>query len=603
MEIVKFYANERAGLPDFKAATGSLTLGDQLRETRGIILPDGRTTGQALAGGRILSGFGFSGNPVAAQQATIIRGNAVVPFWDEETGQVTFGLLLSGEGDTSKILDFSTSGAGSWAVYIRFTYASSTFENRVFWDADGAPAAEYIDNVATRRSAQWEAVFQDAAAAPPGVGEYVKIWVITTDATAGGTITAITDFRHFFFEGSPHASDGPYEPEWGDGSNDRVDDRTLDPVGDFHDWVQAVRRQLADIIGDASGDHRWQKIPAIELLSLNVEHWSESESGSGTPGWHKQVSIGPTGEVHRLSSIDQDTMELEISNNPDSPVVQINVDDGAGLSTIHMHPRGAGSLLTNGDDARRDIGDGGGGNPDFRETLSKVALDSYNYRIQLHGDVAIDLDGGSAAAQQRVGFLGQVQAAEEFRITPTKLTQTLMVPLQLMSNLGAGGWGYDEVLPGGAGRLTINGTAALRYCSMEMVLPHNAIISYIQVLWAQDLAGTGVNAGVRLWAKKHRVAQNTVGIIGGGTGSPTSIVNIKTAAQYEEHLLSSGGAASPYRRVQRYTCDEATANRTFDQTQDKLVITLESVDDAARTESVYWIMVAYAIDYVSPPLT
>lgn len=588
LDLIRWKANERVGLPD-QDAMSELVLEEMIRANRDEMLPTTITP-------KVFGGFGLSGyTPIGTLGvATLAQGRAIVKLQKDQA--LSHGFLLGLQAPTSYQLDFTAAGNDTYNVYVRAVYSDATFENRVFWNP--GTSAEFVDYTATRRIVTWEVTYQSQSAASPAP-EWMLVWEITV---VSNLITAVNDVRQFYFEGNP---DTTYDHEWGDGANDRDNDRALYGVKDRWTWDEAIRRQLADIIGDASGAHRWQKAPPIELLSLNVEHWSESESASGTPGWHKQVTVGPTGASHRLSSIDQDTVEVELSDQPDSPVFQMHADDGASNSNIAWKPRGAGALLTNGDDASRDIGDGGGGNPDFRETLTKIAADQYQYQLQLHGEVQVQMDCGSGIAQHRTYLRGQVQAGEEYRIQDgaLPLTAILQVPLQILNNQGAGAWGYDEVLPGGAGRLTVAAAAAQIFTSCELVLPHLAVITTIRILWAQAVTGTGVNAGIRLWAKKHRIAQTTVGIIGGGTGAPTSIVPLKTALQYEEHLTSSGGAASPYRRVQEFTCDETVANRTFDLTQDKLVITLESPDDVGVGAcSVYWIMVQYGIDYVSPPL-
>lgn len=598
MDLPNWLSLERVGRPDFRAATGQLVLGDFIRHIRNLFLPTGRATQTPNYDARLISGFSWTTALVGAGTVrTLNRGSGLFPYLDLNDNTVKHAILLADEGLESIQVDFaSATDAVAQAVYVRFVLSAANFANRVFWNPSGAPAQEYVDNIATRLTPAWEVIFQDAAAASPG-SEYVKLYEVTK---AAGAITVGVDYRHFFFEGSANPTD-TYDPEWGDGANDRNSDRALYGINDLHKILQAIRRQLADIIGDPFGDHEWQKVPGIELLSLALEHYSESEAATGTPGQHKTLTVGPLNQTHEMSSIDQDNWGVQMQDQPDNALLQHHADDGAGQSEIIWTPRGPSAELTNLDRFRREVGQGV--TADFREELIRNAADDYNYELLLHGQTHVQFVGGSAAAQKASFLEGQVSSGEEYRVSGTQQTEPLQVPLQMLNNQGAGAWGYDEVLPGGAGRLTVASAASGKYTSCEIVLPHNAILVTIRVLWAQGSAGGGVRAGTRLYALRHRIAQNTVGIIGGGTGSPTTITSLNLALDYIEHSLSGGGAATPYRRVEEFTADVATANRTFDMAQDKLVLTLESPDDAGAIAcSIYWIMVNYVIDYVSPPL-
>jgi hypothetical protein len=209
---------------------------------------------------------------VGAASATLNQGSGIFPYLDGSN--LKFGILAGDQNPASQILDYSSEPNGTYAVYVRSRYNPATIQNRVFWNPGGSPAREYVDNVATRDIATWEVLSQDSAASPPGSGEWVKIYEITVVANL---ITAVTEFRHFFYEGSANPTDA-YAHEWGDGANDRDDDRTLSPVTDAHRHAQMLRRQVSDIIG-LGGAHKAVTESTLQGLFPAVS--------SATPTWNR----------------------------------------------------------------------------------------------------------------------------------------------------------------------------------------------------------------------------------------------------------------------------------------------------------------------------
>lgn len=246
MDRVRFLPNERVDLSDMEdSAGGKLALEEHLRDNSLLAIPSGRTTGSAGTSARILSGFGFASSPIGLGTATLVRGSAIMPYLDGST--LKFGLLQGSEGADSAVMDFTSTGDGTYAVYVKALFASGTFQNRVFWNPT-ATATEYIDNIASRDEAAWQVTFQATSAPAPGLGEWVKIWEITI---ASNLVDSIDDYRHFYYEGSVKDT---YADEWGDGADDRDDDRTLAPITDHHRYVSFVNRQLGDMI--AGGKHK-----------------------------------------------------------------------------------------------------------------------------------------------------------------------------------------------------------------------------------------------------------------------------------------------------------------------------------------------------------
>jgi hypothetical protein len=270
MKTVLAHPSERLGLPDALDGMGGLQLEDSLRRTTTIWLPTGRTTGQAATSARILGGFDFDAIVLDTDDSCVLnRGTGILPYLQGAT--LNYGYLQGDEGVDSVALDFSSAADGAYSVYVRATLNPGESQNRVFWNPSGAPAAEFVDHVNTRNVPGWEAVFQDSAAAAPGQGEWVKIYEIVI---ASSVIHTVTDFRHLYFEGS--AADS-YQHEWGDGANDRAADRSLYGVQDLHWALQAIRRQLDDIIGKTG----WYK---KTYRDLNHSGWFVTVDKPGVGG-------------------------------------------------------------------------------------------------------------------------------------------------------------------------------------------------------------------------------------------------------------------------------------------------------------------------------
>ena len=577
MDQVKFHSNERAGLPDFKAATGPLILEDLLRLARSLILPDGRNTGAALTGARVLSGFGLPSDPTGTSSFTVTRGAALVPFWNEEDNTVTFGLLLADEGDPTKILDFSAAGAGSWAVYARFIYAASDFQNRVFWDADGAPAAEYVDNVATRRSAQWELVYQAAAAAPPGNGEWIKIWTVSTDA--GNLITAYSDFRHLFFEGSAASADGPFGVEWGDGALDRDSDRASNGIGDFHQWVQAIRRQLTDMLLNTGA---WYDAVTIALGHLIAEHHGYA-SGSSDRGKHKLVTLGDTNRWWTLTTTGTDPAVLATFKltgvGGGAPVLTVYNAPGSGVSAVTFEPRGAATAMTDGDIHQEVVG---GAADDFNLIRERIAVDHHEYQFRgaNYTEAIIAIGSGAnpgVANQYKVGEGLILAVGAEGGYQVTERTVAMMVPLTTMRNVSSG-WYLME--GSGVGNAAVygfrfeSGNADDVLCLMVEDFPEGARLEYVDVLWQQD-AVSGVSRDMRMY-----VGRQTINIPNVGDVSATGVVPISLSSVAD--FITVGGFTG-------YRCDRFTPNRNntdFTRAADRLAIGIYSSDDSSKTHQV-----------------
>ena len=256
MDRVNLLANERVGLPDAIDGIGGLLVqADQIRESRLFAMPSGRTTGAANTSARVLGGFDWQTIAFASDtSATLNRGSGFFPYLDA-SGAIQFGLVFGDEGAASITFDFTTVAASTThAVYARAVFTPAEQENRVFWNP--TLSTEFVDTISSRLVSGWEIVVQAQLAPPPGSGDFVKIWEVVLDGS--NQITSVTDFRHTYFEGD--ANGAAFTQEWGDGANDRNADRVLYGVKDLHQWSQALRRQLTDIVGT-----NWWEAPETSL--------------------------------------------------------------------------------------------------------------------------------------------------------------------------------------------------------------------------------------------------------------------------------------------------------------------------------------------------
>jgi hypothetical protein len=289
MDKVQFYPNERVDLDDMQDATSTNIVSDEARQNKVFVLPEGRLSGAiAATEARLLDGFNAVAiTPLSNKQVEIFRGSGFFKFFEDTT--LTHAILVGDEGPASQIVDMSGEGDGTYHIYARFVFLPGVFSNRVFWNPSGAPAREFLDNVATRQAASWEATHVASSASPPGNGEYVRIHTVII---AGGSIATVQDNRHFFFEGSASAFDGPYNTEWGDGANDRDTNRDTYGIKDVHQFVQAFRRQMDDVIG-ASG---WYKAAPTSLTTTKqkIDHFVTVDQPGGAAGDYTDLAAAFT---------------------------------------------------------------------------------------------------------------------------------------------------------------------------------------------------------------------------------------------------------------------------------------------------------------------
>jgi hypothetical protein len=262
-KIVKLHATERIDLADGGAIGGGLSLLENARLIRQIILPTGRNTGQANTEARIFSGFAIQN--IVGGTCDITRGKGIFKLLRD--GELSLGLVLGDVGAATQTIDMSLEPNGTYAIFVRAAYQDTDKQNRVHWDQ--ATDQEKVLFEDTREELVWEWTFRSTGAPAPAGGDWVKVAVLTVNV---GAIIASADWRHFYFEGDATTGAGQYAHEWGDGATDRNADRILYGVQDLHKWTHLVRRQLSDIYDPAAAvPSHYVAIP-IGLKALAVEH-------------------------------------------------------------------------------------------------------------------------------------------------------------------------------------------------------------------------------------------------------------------------------------------------------------------------------------------
>ncbi|MCU0913018.1 MAG: hypothetical protein MUC88_00470 [Planctomycetes bacterium] len=598
MDHIQWYPNERVQLSDLELATGQLVEQDMARATRCLILPRGRSTGSAAAHeARVLSGFSGTvpGGLGTGTTLVLSSGKAILGLLNG--ADLEFGVVHGDSSPDSYTLDFSTASVGNYDVYVRYVQADSSRENRIFWNPVGSPAAEEVDTVYTQKEATWEAVYQAAALAPPGNGEWFRVYRVTI--ASGPVISALADYRHFFFEGSAATADGPYEQEWGDGTNDRNADRATYGLGDLHLWSQMVRRQLGEIIDNGSNVSH-VKLPAIDLESAGVEHFGP---GAAVPGAHKQVTLHNTVDSVKM----QATANLHLAYAPaiafwgsdyvtDTPVAKFAFYEDAGkrYGYLVMDPRG--------DD------EGFGANGDTMSLtyfgnsfIDATELSNTNFgkrTLNWGGtDEVVIRMGSSAIARGIAAEQGAVFAKNGFSLWETK-TVTTVIPLQWAADVrsSADGWVLlSDTSPTDSEAELYNCNVMSKACRFFINLPDGAIINYIDVMWTQDGGEVSSGNNMRMHAQLHRMGFTAVGDKP-ALSDVTDFKNLNSTQQFIEWAYGSISNTN----IMRFTCDADAADRTMDQHTDQLVLSFVSPTAEAKDCRIHWIRVNFTYQWAQP---
>ncbi|MAD95941.1 MAG: hypothetical protein CMB99_01305, partial [Flavobacteriaceae bacterium] len=270
-DLVRFEPNERVDIPDFNAIQ---------QNARSAIRDAFNTLAFGATGtfteSRVLGGWQVTqdgGGPAAT--VDVAYGTALGMEELPDT-TIEYGTALGRLLTATQTIDFTGQPNNTYGVYVRFSHTSGVTGNRIFWNAD--TSAEEVGTINTRNVADWDVTFSLAS---PG-NEYFQIadvvWAGATVATGD-----ITHTRDMFFEG--HETGG-FASVWGDGGNDRNTDRGQYGARDLYTWVQAVRRQLRDVIGES----QWYAVPNTDL-ALTATHIAQStDAHTASPTWTGTVT-------------------------------------------------------------------------------------------------------------------------------------------------------------------------------------------------------------------------------------------------------------------------------------------------------------------------
>ena len=251
---------------------------------------------------KLLGGWSLAITGGSTTQVTVTSGAAFLAEKLDD-GTVEFG-VAAGDG-TTKSYDFSALADGEYIVYIRFLKSLGASGNRVFWNK--AALKEEPRSIPTRYVLGWELQVLASSAPSPG-DEYMPFSTITWAAGAGLTVAGIAMTRDLFFEGVENDIPGfvdipTYLSPWGDGANDRSKERAVYGVKDLYTWVQAVNRQLQDIIGISPITTLlgWYNAPALSLQQIKEKFddltsrqlwWDGASAQFESASLHRDIDLG-----------------------------------------------------------------------------------------------------------------------------------------------------------------------------------------------------------------------------------------------------------------------------------------------------------------------
>ena len=565
MEKTVTYPNERLQLNDYEAVM-TLILDEFLRQLRTTFLPSGRTGGSAATSARIFSGFTATASPATA--IVLSRGAGIFPFNDN--GVLKFGVLLGEESPASYSIDVTGLGDGTYNVFARLVYSQASSENRVFWNASGTPG-EYIDNVPTRNVPAWQYAIQADSVAPPGIGEYVLLWKATV---ATGAVTALTDYRHFFFEGDVN---GTYAQEWGTG-NDRNANRATYGAGDMHKFVQAVRSQLAEIIGD-----KWYTQRLVSLVNLAATHYGTADTD---PGAHKSpLEIGAPGSTQwdLASSLLAGGHFLKLRAKDDANLPVTALTFASGQAALGVHPQGDNVSLA-ADDKEHFLWIGGPNDPKWIFKKLSGVTDGHQMAVvtlQTQPDITYRLGAGTVGTSLSNGIHLGNDAGYYLQ------DRTVTTPIALLPIHQA----IDPWIKTGTG-FSNNSILSNAITFHVYDLPHNAILNYLDIMWYQDsVASSGTD--LRCYAVRHTIGFTSLGVVPLG-GSELINTNLHLTQQY----ITAGGFGDI--RNDRFTFNALAAARTFSRHYDRLAIQVSAPSAESKICSLYWIRLNFTYKLAQP---
>lgn len=245
-DIVKVWPDIRLDYGDVTALQRNAR--SDLRAQFGRLL-FGPRAGTAAAVRRVLHGFEVVEDPGGPSSVIRVNSGTASSLEAASDGDEA-GVLFGFDEPSQQSIDLAGMPAATYTVYVKFIFDPGAPATRIFWNA--TTSSEDVDTRDTRLIATWAV---QVAASSPG-DEWLPVAKVNWNESSVSTVD-ITMTRDLFFEGDESNS---YADTWGDGANDRDSDRGTYGIGDLYTWVQAVRRQLSDIIGTA-----WYAEPVVDL--------------------------------------------------------------------------------------------------------------------------------------------------------------------------------------------------------------------------------------------------------------------------------------------------------------------------------------------------
>jgi len=280
-DMVNWNSNQRADISEMRAHERN-SRSDMRRSIDNLLFGS-----NASGFNRVFGNFKVTASNPADAVVSVNAGVAVgAEVLDDQTNE--HGVMFGRDGESSKALDFSSLGAATYNVWVRFSNDPGEPGVRVFYNAD--TQQEEAQTVDTRLVHDWDVTISIVS---PG-----DEWILLAEVVWGGaTIAAgnITPKRHMFFEGDAGAS---YAHEWGDGANDRDTDRANNGVRALYEHTHAVRRQIEEIFDDLLGT-KWYEVPPSNLQEAR-DHIDDSSDPHGAILTQTQLDLTTLTNVETL---------------------------------------------------------------------------------------------------------------------------------------------------------------------------------------------------------------------------------------------------------------------------------------------------------------
>ncbi len=292
---VRVESNERIDKPDFEA----LQLGAHLAvryALRGLMLGTDAADETMVLSTWTLSGVG--------SELTITPGRALAGE-EMADGSIEHGYVTGEDGDASQVIDFVGEPAATYIIYVRPDFSAGVSGSRLFWNS--ATLAEDPGTIDTREVSGWRAV---AATSSPGTG-YTPVGRAVWN---GAAFTSVHNQGKHFWEGVLGSlGEETAGGSWGDGANDRDNDRATYGVQGLFKALSLVRRQLKDIIGAADG--HWGSAVPVNLtdtkvhVDLTTDPHGSAPTWTGMPNFDGGIDVNGHGDFRGAGYVEVDTPE------------------------------------------------------------------------------------------------------------------------------------------------------------------------------------------------------------------------------------------------------------------------------------------------------